>query len=199
MRIVIVAPPFYEVPPDGYGGTELVCGLLADGLTDNGHAVTVVGAGTRRTRAGFVATFPSPRPEGGEQALRSEIEHAARAAAVIADVRPDIVHDHTAVGLLTAAFSPVPTVATVHGAVRGPDAVAGLLPLAGRWCHLVAVSAVQRDDAPGLPWAAVVHNGIDIARYQRQASRADYVLYLGRVSPYKGTLDAILAEDAAQP
>lgn len=197
LRVVIVAPPFYEVPPDGYGGTELVCGLLADGLIGLGHAVTVVGAGARRTRADFVPTFASPRPEGGEQALRAEIEHVARAAAVIGDMRPDIVHDHTAVGPLTAAFSPFPTVATVHGAVRGPDAVAALLPVTGRWCHLVAVSAAQRGDAPGLPWAAVVHNGVDLTRYEFMACREDYVLYLGRVSPYKGTAEAIVAARAA--
>lgn len=197
LRVVIVAPPFYEVPPDGYGGTELVCGLLADGLTDLGHAVTVIGAGCRRTKAAFMATFASPRPEAGERALRDEIEHVARAAAAIGDLRPDIVHDHTSVGPLTAMFRPVPTVVTVHGALRGPDAAPGWLPVTGRWCHLVAVSAAQREDAPDLPWAAVVHNGVDIARYQASPSRADYVLYLGRISPYKGTAEAIVAARAA--
>jgi hypothetical protein len=34
MRIAVVAPPWYPVPPSGYGGIEWVVALLADGLTD---------------------------------------------------------------------------------------------------------------------------------------------------------------------
>lgn len=197
MAIAIVAPPFYEVPPNGYGGTELICGLLADGLTNRGHAVTVIGAGERRTQANFIPTFAQPPPEGGERARRSEIEHAARAAAVIADLAPDIVHDHTRVGPLSAAFSVIPTVVTVHGAVRGPDAAGPELAVIGQWSHLVAISDTQRRDAPALPWAATVHNGIDLSRYPYETPRDDYVLYLGRVSPYKGTLEAVVAAQVA--
>ena len=34
MRIAVIAPPWYRVPPSGYGGIEWVVALLADGLTD---------------------------------------------------------------------------------------------------------------------------------------------------------------------
>jgi hypothetical protein len=36
-RIAVIAPPWYPVPPSGYGGIEGVVALLADGLTDRGH------------------------------------------------------------------------------------------------------------------------------------------------------------------
>jgi hypothetical protein len=62
MRIAIVAPPYYGIPPQGYGGTELICYLLAEGLVERDHDVTVIGAGPRRTRARFIATFPQPQP-----------------------------------------------------------------------------------------------------------------------------------------
>ena len=41
MRIAVIAPPWYSVPPSGYGGIEWVVALLADGLTERGHEVTL--------------------------------------------------------------------------------------------------------------------------------------------------------------
>jgi hypothetical protein len=37
MRIAVIAPPWYTVPPSRYGGIEWVVALLADGLTERGH------------------------------------------------------------------------------------------------------------------------------------------------------------------
>jgi hypothetical protein len=34
MRIALIAPPWYSIPPSGYGGIEWVVALLADGLSD---------------------------------------------------------------------------------------------------------------------------------------------------------------------
>src|ERR671937_34560 len=40
MKIAIIAPAWFAVPPTGYGGIEWVVALLADGLVDAGHDVT---------------------------------------------------------------------------------------------------------------------------------------------------------------
>ena len=39
MKIAMVAPPWFRIPPEGYGGIEAIAGLLADGLVDEGHEV----------------------------------------------------------------------------------------------------------------------------------------------------------------
>src|SRR5260370_18196064 len=44
LRIAIVAPAWYPLPPRGYGGTELVVHLLHNELRRLGHEVTVFGA-----------------------------------------------------------------------------------------------------------------------------------------------------------
>ncbi len=50
-HVVIVAPPWYPVPPHGYGGIELVVGLLGDALRQAGDRVTLLGAeGSQPTR-----------------------------------------------------------------------------------------------------------------------------------------------------
>ena len=51
MRIAQVAPPWLAVPPKRYGGIEWVIALLADGLVEDGHDVTLFATGDSTTKA----------------------------------------------------------------------------------------------------------------------------------------------------
>ncbi len=51
MRIALVAPPYFAIPPSSYGGVEAVVANLADGLIDRGHDVTLLCAGPAATKA----------------------------------------------------------------------------------------------------------------------------------------------------
>ena len=37
LRIAVLSPVWFAVPPTGYGGIELIVSLLADGLVDAGQ------------------------------------------------------------------------------------------------------------------------------------------------------------------
>jgi glycosyltransferase involved in cell wall biosynthesis len=193
LKVAIVAPPYYELPPKDYGGTELVCFVLAEGLVDRGHEVTVFGVGARHTRAGFHATFDEPQAEGEATAVRIELLHAASAAQGLAALDVDVVHDHSRLGPLTAPSRSAPTVLTVHSALGGADSNLPEVHAVAPWVNLVAVSAAQRADAPHLSWAGVVHNGIDVGRYPLATDKASFVLFLGRLSQHKGVETAIAA------
>ena len=39
LSIAIEAPPWFEIPPHGYGGIEWICYWLVDGLMDKGHQI----------------------------------------------------------------------------------------------------------------------------------------------------------------
>jgi glycosyltransferase involved in cell wall biosynthesis len=194
MRIAVVAPPWYEVPPRGYGGIESVCASLVDGLVDRGHDVTLIAAGKNGTRARFVQTFPSPPPGLGEpNDFLPEMIHAARAARALETLEVDVVHDHSAAGALTAFGRRPPTVVTAHLPVEGlmgeyyrslPEGVS-----------LVGTSESQRRANPALPWARTVHNAIPLAAYPFQRDKERFALFLGRMSPEKGPHVAI---DAAR-
>jgi glycosyltransferase involved in cell wall biosynthesis len=194
MRIVLVAPPWYEVPPDAYGGIEWVCALLADGLVERGHEVSLIGTGSSRTAADFHATFPEPpsglgTPQGGEV----ERLHAARANRIIRALAPEVVHDHSAAGPLTAlGRAGVPAMLTAHGPI---DGLAGDLYRCLQELPLVAISDAQRRGAPDLPWIGTVHNAIPLSLYRLETRKDDFVLFMGRFSESKG---AHLAIDAAR-
>jgi hypothetical protein len=47
----MIAPHELRVPPEGYGGTELIVSLLTEELVHRGHEVTLFASGDAETRA----------------------------------------------------------------------------------------------------------------------------------------------------
>ena len=156
MRIAVVAPPWFEIPPP-YGGIESMCYELVQGLVARGHEVTLIGAGRNHSDARFVATYAVPPAGLGTMAgTVHELTHAAKAARALEAIELDVVHDHSLAGPLNAARHP--TVVTVHGPV---GAEAKLYRNLAPGVHLAALSWALRQ-APDLRWAGVVHNGIRV-------------------------------------
>ena len=188
MRIGMVAPPWFELPPRGYGGIESMCYWLAEGLVARGHDVTLIGAGPRHTSARFVSTFDEPLTARIGEAY-PEVIHLAEAARALEAADVDVVHDHTLAGVLLAFGRAAPTVVTAHGPVNG-DASAYYRRL-GRRISLVGISDRQRRSAPELPWVGTVYNGIPVDDYPFCDRKEDFILFLGRMSPEKGAPVAI--------
>ena len=105
----------------------------------------------------------------------------------------DVVHDHSLAGPLHARFRDAPTVVTMHGPVdgRNGDYYARL----GRDVHAVAISAAQRRLNTRINWASTVHNGVDVSSFTANATKEDFVLWLGRFNQEKAPQ---LAIDAAR-
>src|SRR5437867_3411258 len=60
LRIAMMAPPWFEVPPEGYGGIGAMCATLVNKLVSRGHEVFLLGAGRDRTRGRFVRLLAEP-------------------------------------------------------------------------------------------------------------------------------------------
>jgi len=191
----MVAPPWFELPPRAYGGIESVVSDLVNQLTLLGHEVTLIGAGRNRTAAHrFVRVFQTPPTESLGDPL-PEVVNAATAAAALADLDVDVVHDHTIAGPLLARGRSVPTVVTAHAPVTGFHA--DYYRRLGRTVNLVAISDAQRRANSDLSWVGTVHNAVDVASFPFRADNDGYVLWLGRFSNEKGPQLAIDAARAA--
>ena len=183
MRIALIAPPWYPVPPTGYGGIEWVVALLADGLTDRGHDVTLFAPSGSTTRARLVSPLgESPPPESIGNPWY-EASHAVSAYEHGDEF--DLLHDHTGpVGVSIGALTECPMVHTLHGPFT-PEALM-LYGRIARHLWFVAISESQRSlGPPDLRWAGVVYNGIATERYPYREDKEDFLFFLGRADEEK--------------
>jgi glycosyltransferase involved in cell wall biosynthesis len=184
LKIAMVMPPWYEVPPAGYGGLERVCASLIDGLVARRHHVTLFGTGTRTgTKARFVSTNPELQYPRLLESM-PELVHVTKVNDILARESFDIVHDHTTVGPVTASHRRVPTVFTVHGCPVGE--LNDYLSRVDRQVSLIAISHAQRRIASNLHWHATIHHGIEPRDSVKTEPSDGPVLWLGRFDPEKG-------------
>ena len=190
LRIAILSPVWFPVPPRGYGGIEWVVSLLADGLVDAGHDVTLFASGDSESKAKLVAVYEeaqSARLGHGRTELRHALACYERADEF------DVVNDHS--GPVAAAVAGVVSTAvvhTVHGPLTGEEGdlyerIAAVSPTVG----LISLSLNQRKPCPDLPWIANCPNALDLAAYPVSPDGGDYLLFLGRLSEDKGCHRAI--------
>lgn len=199
MRIAVVAPVWFPIPPPAYGGIEWVVSLLADGLAEAGHDVTLFASGDSYTKATLVAAY-SEAPSADIGTTTPELRHAL-ACYERAD-NFDIVNDHSGpLGAALGATVETPVVHTVHGPMVGADGelYASLARVAPR-VGLISVSLNQRKPQPDLHWVANCHNALDLNAYPVHAERGEYLLFLGRMSADKGCHRAVeVAREAGLP
>jgi glycosyltransferase involved in cell wall biosynthesis len=199
MRIAVLSPVWFPVPPTGYGGIEWVVSLLADGLAEAGHDVTLFASGDSRTTAKLASVYEIA-PSGKIGQAQVEIHHAL-ACFERAD-EFDVINDHS--GPPAAAIAgavQTPTVHTVHGPLLGePGGVYRQIANVSPRTRLVSISMNQRKPCPDLPWLANIPNALDFSVYPMQPYRGDYLLFLGRMNPEKGAHRAVaVAMEAGLP
>lgn len=185
MRIAEIAPPWVSVPPPSYGGIELVVALVADGLVDRGHDVTLFASGGSKTKGQLVSPLEKV-PDLADMGLSVTDDTIHTLTAYLQAKEFDVIHDHSgwgpAFGALLDGHPPV--VRTLHGP-WSDEARRFHTALDGR-VHLVAISESQKSMNSELDYAGVVYNGIDIDRYPYQQDKEDFLLFLGRCNPEKG-------------
>jgi glycosyltransferase involved in cell wall biosynthesis len=194
VKIAQVSPPWVAVPPKGYGGIEWVVSLLADGLADRGHEVTLFATGDSETRARLEYAFDTaPGP-----AFNNSIWHdTVHQMAVHTDPhRFDLVHQHTYwSGLVASMLLDIPVVHTLHRAFT--DEMRRIYREIADRLWFVAISEDQRSHMPELRYAGVIHNGIDTSMYPLHEEKEDFLLFIGRAHPDKGPRRAVDAAVAA--
>lgn len=190
MKIAQIAPLVERVPPEMYGGTERVVFYLTEELVKRGHDVTLFASGDSITSAKLVSIH--------KKALRLDpnVEnpfpyHMLEMGMVYDHANEfDIIHSHN--DFLTFPFTrfvSTPTVTTLHGRLDIYD-IKGIY-MYYRDCNLVSISNAQRIFIPDLNWLDTIYHGYPLDKFPFSLEAEDYLVFVGRISPEKGPVEAI--------
>jgi glycosyltransferase involved in cell wall biosynthesis len=193
MRVAVLAPIAWRVPPRHYGPWELFASLLTEGLVARGHEVTLFASADSQTSAqlrSVVATGWSEDP-----AIEPKVAECLHIAQVFEHADEfDIIHNgFDFLPLTYAAFVDTPVVTTIHG-----FSSERIVPVYAKYADRSAYVAISDADRhPALPYAATIHHGIDTDAFGLHPSPGGYLAFFGRIHPDKGTAEAIDVAEAA--
>lgn len=189
MRVAILGPIAWRVPPRDYGGWELVACNHAEGLARLGVDVTLFAARDAQTSTRLAGVVPRALSEDPSLPPRAwETLHAAACFEHAGEF--DVIHNHA--GAYAVCFKRlvnIPVVTTLHGSAAEADSRL----IYERYAEgpYVSVSDAERALAPTLHYAGTVYNGIDVHAFSFRPQPNRYLLFLGRLSPVKGVHLAI--------
>ena len=189
LRVGLLAPISWRVPPRHYGPWERVVSLLCEGLVERGVDVTLFATADSRTAARLESVCPRALFE--DQALDAKVWeslHIAHAFERARELGLDLLHNHYDFLPLTyTGLSDIPVVTTIHG--FSSDRI---LPVYERYDGRVAyVSISDADRRPSLRYAATIHHGIALEEFTPRERAGKYLVFFGRIHPDKGVAEAI--------
>jgi len=189
LRIAQVAPPLERVPPSAYGGTERVVHGLVVELARRGHDVTTFASGDSAVPGTLVPVVPKAlRPSGfGGDPWPHFCAEMLDVLAREDDF--DLIHIHLEwANVLLGRAARTPVVGTFHGRIDFPIGADVMRHDPG---GMVAISRSQAKTYPDMRWAGIVHNGLDLSSAPFEQQRSDDLVFVGRVAPEKGIVEAI--------
>jgi len=188
LKVALIAAPFISVPPADYGGTELFVAHLAEGLSREGVQVIVYANGESTVKTELRSIYPrSEWPiKIAENAWLRELNHESWAVHDAAR-ECDIIHVQSAPAVTVSRFAKQPVVLTLHGPHE-----AALSELYSFYpdVHYVSISDAQCKQET-MPNMRTIHHGIDLSRYRLVEKKQQYLSFIGRIAPIKGTHLAI--------
>jgi len=189
MKIAMLSPISWRTPPRHYGPWENIVSLLTEQLVTMGIDVTLFATSDSVTAGKLVSVCEHPYSEDpGIDAKVWECLHIAELFERADEF--DLIHNHYDFLPLTySSFTQTPLVTTIHG--FSSDAILPVYKKYNDSSYYVAIS--ESDRSAELDYISTIHHGIDLEQFsfQPQADDDDYLLFLGRIHPDKGVIDAI--------
>lgn len=188
LRLAVLASIAWPAPPKGYGPWEQIAFDIADGMRRRGLDVTLFAAGDSRFEGSLASVVPVGLNE--DTALNGDVFGALHIGELFRRANDfDLIHNNFDWRPLTYAIASKapPLLTTVHG-FSSPQILAAYYACAWR-SFFCSISNADRD--PGLDYLSTTYNGIDANEFEFEEKPGDYLVFLGRFHPEKGTHLAI--------
>ena len=196
LRIAVLAPISWRVPPRHYGPWEQFASLLTEGLVARGADVTLFATADSVTSARLASVVSRGYSETpGVDAKVVECLHIASLFERADEF--DLIHNSFDFLPLTySGLVDTPVLTTIHG-LSSP----AILPVYRRYNATTSYVAISEADRhPSLDYLTTIHHGIDTDAFALHAAPGGYLLFFGRIHPDKGTAEAIeIAAGAGRP
>ena len=196
VRVAMLAPISWRVPPRHYGPWEQFVSLLTEGLVARGVDVTLFATGDSLTAARLVSVVARGWSEDpGLDAKVAECLHIAAAFERAGEF--DLIHN--SFDFLPLSYSGLvstPVLTTIHG-FSSPS----IVPVYEKYNRRSAYVAISNADRhPSLDYLATIHHGIDTDAFHLHPAPGGYLLFFGRIHPDKGAAEAIeVATEVGMP
>ncbi|HTU80788.1 MAG TPA: glycosyltransferase family 4 protein [Candidatus Acidoferrales bacterium] len=187
-KLAVLAPIAWPTPPQGYGPWEQIAYNIADGMRRRGLDVTLFATGNSQFDGRVASVVPVGLNE--DPALDGGVFESLHIGELFARAHEfDLIHNNFDWKPLTYALATggPPLLTTVHG-FSSPQILAAFYAGARR-SFFCSISDSDRD--PGLEYLATTYNGIDPGEFTFNGTPGDYLVFLGRFHPEKGTHRAI--------
>src|SRR5436190_21398983 len=179
LRVGMLAPIAWRVPPAHYGPWERVVSILTEGLVARGVDVTLFAPADSVTRARLVGR--APRGYAEDPALDAKVYECLHIAAAFEQAAAgafEIVHNQFDFLPLTySRLVSTPVVTTVHG--FSSERIVAVYEKYDSTTGYVAISDADRH--PALNYLATIHHGIDSEHFQLQPAPGSYLAFFGRI------------------
>jgi glycosyltransferase involved in cell wall biosynthesis len=187
LRIAMLAPISWRVPPRHYGPWEQFVSLLTEGLVRRGVDVTLFATADSLTGAHLVGTAPTGYSE--DPGLMPKVCESLHISAVFERAGEfDVIHNSFDFLPLTySGLVDTPVVTTIHG--FSSEQIVPVFEKYNSTGYYVAISDADRHER--LDYVATIHHGIDMHEFVPGQGPGDYLLFFGRIHPEKGTVEAI--------
>ncbi len=212
MKIAHIAPPWIAIPPENYGGTEVVLYNLVEEQVAQGHDVTLFAPGDAKTSARLISFFPHSLIGDGVpwQGHLKAYYHLHQAVEYIKSHDFDIVHTHLSSSAEMYLFPLMAHLATPHVmTLHSHFPFDRIYPWKGdaddfymEWASSVPMVVISEQarakNVFPLTIAGVVHHGLPMAQFRSMVKQPEsFFVWLGHFVPAKGPHLAIEAAKKA--
>ena len=187
LRIAVLAPVAWRVPPRHYGPWEQFASLLTEGLAARGIDTTLFASSDSVTSARLASVVDRGYAEDADVEPKVvECLHIAHAFERAEEF--DVIHNgFDFLPLTYSELVETPVLTTIHG--FSSERILAVYQRYDASSAYVAISDSNRHRS--LDYLATIHHGIDTNAFALHPSPGDHLLFFGRIHPDKGTAEAI--------